>query len=160
MRLTAEEAYAKYADRVFAAAFAVCRDRADADDVTQDTFVRYMAQDREYDCEEHVKAWLLRVAVNRARDLTRAFWRRGRVPWEEYMTGLPFAEPADGRLFAAVMALPERYRTVIHLFYYEGCAVGEIASVLHTREGTVKSRLSRGRKLLKNILMEDWNDDE
>ena len=160
MRLAADQAYEKYADRVFAAAFAVCRDRADALDVTQDTFVRYMTREQDYQSEEHVKAWLLRVAVNRARDLSRSFWRRNRASWEDYMAELPFEEPADGRLFAAVMALPERYRTVIHLFYYEGCAVGEIASVLHTREGTVKSRLSRGRKLLKNILMEDWNDDE
>ena len=66
MRLSADEAYEKYADRVFAAAFSVCRDRADADDVTQDTFLRYMDREREYESEEHLKAWLLRVAVNRA----------------------------------------------------------------------------------------------
>ena len=160
MRLSADEAYKKYADRVFAAAFSVCRDRADADDVTQDTFLRYMAREREYESEEHVKAWLLRVAVNRARDLTRSLWRKNRAPWEDYMAELPFEEPADGRLFAAVMALPEKYRVVIHLFYYEGCGVGEMARLLSAREGTVKSRLSRGRKLLKNMLKEEWDDDE
>ncbi len=160
MRLSADQAYEKYADRVFAAAFAVCRDRADADDVTQDTFMRYMTHERDFQSEEHVRAWLLRVAVNRARDLARSFWRRNRAPWEEYMTELPFAEPADGRLFAAVMALPERYRTVIHLFYYEDMSISQLARLLGTREGTVKSRLSRGRKLLKNALMEEWNDDE
>ena len=76
------------------------------------------------------------------------------------MAELPFAEPADSRLFGAVMALPERYRTVIHLFYYEDMSVAEIAGLLSVREGTVKSRLSRGRKLLKNELMEEWDDDE
>ena len=160
MRLSATEAYEKYADRVFAAAFAVCRDRADADDVTQDTFTRYIARDQQYESEEHIKAWLLRVAVNRARDMTRAFWRKNRVPWEDHMAELPFEEPADSRLFAAVMALPERYRTAIHLFYYEDWTIAQIASALHAREGTVKSWLSRGRKLLKNILMEEWDDDE
>ena len=160
MRLTAGEAYEKYADRVFAAAFAVCRDRADADDVTQDTFMRYMTHGQDYESEEHVKAWLLRVAVNRARDLARSFWRRNRASWEEYMTELPFEEPADRDLFGAVMALPEKYRTVIHLFYYEDMSVAQIAGLLSDREGTVKSRLSRGRKLLKNVLMEEWNDDE
>ena len=160
MRLSADEAYKKYADRVFAAAFSVCRDRADADDVTQDTFLRYMAREREYESEEHVKAWLLRVAVNRARDLARSLWHKSRVPWEDYMAELPFEEPADSRLFAAVMALPEKYRVVIHLFYYEGCGVGEMARLLSAREGTVKSRLSRGRKLLKNMLKEEWDDDE
>ena len=160
MRLSADKAYEKYADRVFAAAFSVCRDRADADDVTQDTFLRYMAREREYESEEHVKAWLLRVAVNRARDVTRSLWHKSRIPWEDYMAELPFAEPADGRLFGAVMALPERYRVVIHLFYYEGYGVGEIARLLSAREGAVKSRLSRGRKLLKNMLKEEWDDDE
>ena len=160
MRLSADQAYEKYADRVFAAAFAVCRDRADADDVTQDTFMRYMTHERDFQSEEHVKAWLLRVAVNRARDLARSFWRKNRTPWEETMTQLPFAEPADSRLFAAVMALPERYRTAIHLFYYEDMSVAQIARLLGTREGTVKSRLSRGRRLLKNTLMEEWDDDE
>ena len=160
MRLSAAEAYEKYADRVFAAAFSECRDRADADDVTQDTFMRYLDRDQDYRDEEHLKAWLLRVAVNRARDLTRAFWRRNRVPWEDTMAELPFEEPADRDLFAAVLGLPEKYRVVIHLFYYEDYGVGRIAALLGLREGTVKSRLSRGRTLLKNILMEDWNDDE
>lgn len=160
MRLSAAEAYEKYADRVFAAAFAVCRDRADADDVTQDTFMRYIARGQQYESEEHLKAWLLRVAVNRARDLTRSLWHRSRVPWEDCMAELPFEEPADSRLFAAVMALPERYRTAIHLFYYEDWTIAQIASALHAREGTVKSWLSRGRKLLKNTLMEEWDDDE
>ncbi len=160
MRLSATEAYEKYADRVFAAAFAVCRDRADADDVTQDTFTRYIARDQQYESEEHIKAWLLRVAVNRARDLTRAFWRKNRAPWEDHVAELAFEEPADSRLFAAVMSLPERYRTAIHLFYYEDWTIAQIASALHAREGTVKSWLSRGRKLLKNILMEEWDDDE
>ena len=160
MRLSAAQAYEKYADRVFAVAFSVCRDRADADDVTQDTFMRYLTCDQNYRDEEHLKAWLLRVAVNRAKDLTRAFWRRNRVSWEDTMAELPFEEPADRDLFAAVMDLPEKYRVAIHLFYYEDYSIAQIAVLLGLREGTVKSRLSRGRTLLKNTLMEDWNDDE
>ena len=66
----------------------------------------------------------------------------------------------DSRLFEAVMELPDKYRTVIHLFYYEEYSVREIADILRCREGTVKSQLSRGRALLKTKLKEDWNDDE
>ena len=76
------------------------------------------------------------------------------------MAEAAFEEPADGRLFAAVMELPERYRIVIHLFYYEDYSVREIAKLLHCREGTVKSQLSRGRALLKTKLKEEWDDDE
>lgn len=160
MKLPADTVYESYADRVFAAAFSICRCRDDADDVVQDTFIQYFSQNREFESEEHIKAWLLRVAINRAKDITSSFWRRNRVSWEEHMDELVFEEPADKGLFSAVMQLPERYRIVIHLFYFEDYSVGEIAALLLTREGTVKSQLSRGRKLLKNMLMEDWNDDE
>ena len=76
------------------------------------------------------------------------------------MEELPFEEPGDGRLFEAVMSLPARYRMVIHLYYYEGYSVSEIAGILRCRDGTVKSQLSRGRALLKKMLKEDWSDDE
>lgn len=160
MKLPADKIYELFADRVFAAAFSVCRSKADADDVVQDTFVRYCSRSREFESEEHIRAWLLRVAINRARDLSSSFWHRNRVSWEEYMNDLEFTEPQDSHLFQAVMSLPQRYRTVVHLFYYEDYSVAEIAQLLQSREGTVKSQLSRGRKLLKNMLMEDWNDDE
>ena len=76
------------------------------------------------------------------------------------MNELAFEEPEDSRLFEAVMRLPDKYRIVIHLFYDEDYTVAEIAGILKCREGTVKSRLSRGRKFLKTMLLEEWNDDE
>lgn len=76
------------------------------------------------------------------------------------MNELTFEEPEDSRLFEAVMRLPDKYRIVIHLFYYEDYTIAEIAQILKRREGTVKSQLNRGRKLLKTMLMEEWNDDE
>ena len=155
MRLTVEDAFQKYGDRVFSAAFSICRNREDADDVVQDTFLRYHIKNLQYMDETHLKAWLLRVAINRAKDITAAFWRRNRVSWEAYMEELEFTQPEDRSLFRAVMALPEKYRLVIHLYYYEECSIREIASLLHTGEGTIKSRLSRGRTLLKTMLTED-----
>lgn len=160
MKLTVDEAFQKYGDRVFSAAFSVCRNRADADDIVQNTFFKYYSLDLAYESESHIKAWLMRVAINQAKDLTRSFWQRNKVAWEEYMNELVFEEPEDSRLFEAVMRLPEKYRIVIHLFYYEDYAVSEIAGILKCREGTVKSQLSRGRRLLKTMLMEEWNDDE
>ena len=160
MKLPTDEAYNQYADRVFASAFSVCRNRADADDVTQDTFIKYHTADLDYTDENHLRAWLLRVAINRAKDLKGSFWQKQRVDWEDYMAELPFEEPADSRLFEAVMRLPDRYRVVIHLFYYEDYSIREIAELLKSREGTVKSQLNRGRALLKTTLMEEWNDDE
>ena len=148
MKLSAEDAFRLYGDRVFSAAFSVTGNQADADDAVQDTD------------EDHIRAWLLRVAINRARDQKRSFWEKHRVSWEDYMETLVFEAPEDKSLFEAVMSLPAKYRTVIHLFYYEDYSVARIAEILHSREGTVKSQLNRGRQLLKTKLMEAWNDDE
>lgn len=160
MRLPADEAFRRYGQRLFRAAFSVCRNRDDAEDVVQNTFIKYHRLDLDYASEEHLRAWLLRVAVNGAKDICASFWRRKRATWEDYMGQLTFAEEADSRLFRAVMDLPQKYRLAIHLFYYEDYSVREIAQLLRIREGTVKSQLSRGRKLLKNMLQEEWDDDE
>ena len=160
MRLSVDETFQKYGDRIFSAAFSVCRNRADADDVVQDTLIRYYSLNKEFENEAHLKAWLIRVSVNRAKDINTSFWRRNTVEWEDTMDGPAFEAPEDSRLFEAVMRLPEKYRTVIHLFYYEDYAVEEIAAILRCPKGTVKSQLNRGRKLLKNTLQEEWNDDE
>ncbi len=160
MRLTADEAIRRYGDRMYAAAFSVCRSHDDADDAVQDALIKYHTLRLDYHDEEHLKAWLLRVTINRAKDIASSFWRRNTASWEDYMATLPFEAPEDSRLFEAVMRLPEKYRTVIHLFYYEEYSVREIAQLLRSREGTVKSQLSRGRKLLKTMLGEEWDDDE
>ena len=160
MKLPTDEAFRKYGDSVFRAAFSICRDRADADDVTQNTFVKYHCQQREFAGEDHVRAWLLRVAINQAKDLAACFWRRNRTPWQDYLASLPPAPPEEGRLLEAVLSLPQRYRAVLHLFYYEDYSIREIGQTLGLGESAVKSRLSRGRRLLKNMLQEDWDDDE
>lgn len=160
MKLSAEDAFRQFGDRVFSAAFSATGSKEDADDVVQDTFLKYWDTDQDFTDENHIKAWLLRVAINRSRDLLRSFWHRKKVPWEDYMEELSFEEPEDKSLFEAVMELPRKYRVTIHLHYYEDLSVSEIAQILHTTEGTVKSQLSRGRKLLKTKLMEAWDDDE
>ena len=128
MKLSAEDAFRLYGDRVFSAAFSVTGNQADADDAVQDTYLRYCSYDKEFTDEDHIRAWLLRVAINRARDQKRSFWEKHRVSWED--------------------------------FCYEDYSVARIAEILHSREGTVKSQLNRGRQLLKTKLMEAWNDDE
>ncbi|MBQ9045326.1 MAG: sigma-70 family RNA polymerase sigma factor [Oscillospiraceae bacterium] len=160
MKLTIEEAFRRYGDAVFRAAFSVCRSGTDADDVVQDTFLKYHTRAPEFMSEAHLKAWLLRVAMNRAKDLAAAHRRKNEVAWETFRDTLTFEQSEDRDLFDAVMRLPEKYRAVIHLFYYEEYAINEIADLLHRRPGTVKSQLSRARALLKTTLTEEWNDDE
>ena len=160
MRLSTEETLTKYKNRLFTIALNICQNPADADDAVQDVFIKYYSLKKEFDDETHLKAWLIRVTINRAKDITASFWRRHRETLEEYMETLVFEDPEDGRLFEAVMKLPEKYRITIHLYYYEEYSVREIADILKSRESTVKSQLSRGRKLLREKLKEEWNDEE
>ncbi|MBR5112446.1 MAG: sigma-70 family RNA polymerase sigma factor [Clostridia bacterium] len=159
MRLPIETVVEKYKQPLFAAAFGVCRNADDADDAVQDAFIKYYQSDKEFDDEKHLRAWLIKVTVNRSKDIISSFWKRNRVSWEDYMETVTFEMPEDRDLFSAVMKLDDKYRTVIHLFYYEEYSVKEIADILGSRESTVKSQLSRGRLQLKMMLSEDWNDE-
>ncbi|MEZ3473081.1 MAG: sigma-70 family RNA polymerase sigma factor [Lachnospiraceae bacterium] len=138
----------------------MCKNTQDAEDVVQETFVQYYTTKKEFESEQHVRAGLMRVAVNKAKNVNRTFWRRNKVSIEEYMETLTFETPEAETLFETVMQLPEKYRIVIHLYYYEDYAVSEIADILKLSESNVKTRLSRGRGMLRKALKEDWNDDK
>lgn len=160
MRSDTQVLFETYRQNVYAAAFSVCKNAADAEDILQETFLQYHQTNKQFESEQHIRAWLLRVALNRAKDVYRQKKRRRETALEDYVETLTFPSPESGALFSAVMALPEHYRSVIHLFYYEDYTVDEIAKLLHLTQSNVKVRLSRGRKLLKESLGEDWNDDE
>lgn len=110
--------------------------------------------------KEHIESWLYKVAINKAKDIQRKFWKRKQVSMEDYMATIPFDRSQDEELFQAVMALPSKYSIVIHLYYYEDYSIKEIAQQLKLNEGNVKVRLSRARQLLKKQLKENWNDEE
>lgn len=156
MRIATEVLVEKYKDHLFAAAFNVCKNAADADDVVQDTFLQYHTTNRQFENEQHIRAWLIRVAINKAKNINLSFWRQKGVPLEEYMETLTFETPEAQTLFTEVMKLPEKYRIVIHLFYYEDYTIREIAKIMNVTESNVKVRLTRGRRLLRNVLKEEW----
>lgn len=160
MRQEVQELVALYRDNLFAAAFNVCKNAQDAEDAVQDTFIQYYTSSKEFENEQHIRAWLIRVAINKAKNMNHTFWRQNKRSLEEYMETLTFETPESEDLFETVMGLPEKYRIVIHLFYYEDYTIREIAKILKLSETNVKVRLSRGRKQLKDSLQEGWEDDE
>ncbi|MDO4280714.1 MAG: sigma-70 family RNA polymerase sigma factor [Peptococcaceae bacterium] len=160
MRLPLQTLVEREQDSLYRAAFSMCGNRMDAEDAVQEAFVQYYMSKKEFESETHIHAWLLRVAINRAKNISRSFWRRNKCSLEEEILALSFADEDDRSLFEAVMALPEKYRVVIHLFYYEDYAVREIAQILKLSESNVKTRLSRGRNMLRQSLKEAWEDDE
>lgn len=124
----------------------------DAEDAVQDVFLRLLVKAPRFRDGEHEKAWLLRATLNRASDLRRG--RRDDVPLEE--VNAPADAPPDyGPLLSAVRSLPEAYSAVIHLYYYEGYSIKEIARALALPVPTVGTRLARGRQRLRGILKEE-----
>lgn len=160
MRRSVQELFGKYQDNLYIIAFNVCKNAEDAKDVVQDTFMQYYLTNKEFDNEQHIRAWLIRVAINKAKNVTGTFWRKNKTSLEDYMETLTFETPESEELFETVMQLPEKYRIVIHLFYYEEYTVHEIADILKLSESNVKVRLSRGRSMLKEKLQEGWENDE
>ena len=125
---------------------------ADAEDAVQDVFLRVLTHAPRFRDREHEKAWLLRSALNRASDLRRR--RRDDAPLDEVQDAA--AESPDyGPLLSAVRSLPEAYSAVIHLYYYEGYSIKEIARLLALPVPTVGTRLARGRDRLREMLKEE-----
>lgn len=159
MRLPVQELIAKYKNNIYAVAFNICKNADDAEDVVQDTFLQYYSSKKTFETEQHIRAWLLRVAINKAKNMATSFWHRNRTSLEDYIETLVFKTPESKGLFENVMNLPDKYRITIHLFYYEDYTIKEIADILKISESNVKVRLSRGRALLKDTLKEECEDD-
>ena len=141
----------KYFNMIYKLALAQTRDIDIAEDVTSDVFLKYMETKKVFESEEHIKAWLLRVTINTSKSVFSSSWFKKTVPLEETLEGAGIPEE-ESEVYLAVMNLPEKYRTVIHLFYYEDFSILEIADILNSKEGTVKSQLLRARALLKDAL--------
>ncbi len=143
----------RYMDMVFRLAFSYMKSASDADDVTQNVLLRLLRNTKPFACEEHTRFWLVRVTVNECKRALRSPWRRaGDI--EEYANELRFETPEHSELFYAVMELPEKYRTAIYLYYYEDYSTDEIARLTGIPAATVRTRLRRGRELLRAGLEE------
>lgn len=146
-----DAALAQYGDTVYRLAFAYTRNRADADDVFQEVFLRYFRRAPAFETEEHRKAWLLRVTINRAKSCL------SKMPHEPQETAdaAPFSAPESLELHEALLRLAPKYRTVIHLFYYEGYTAEEIGALLHRKPATVRTQLTRARRRLASLLQDE-----
>ncbi len=141
-----------YGDTVYRVAYSYIRNRADSEDIVQDTFVKLLKSDKSFDSEEHIKAWLIRVAVNLAKNMVSSAWFSRRMELSE---DIPTETAEDNGLSAAMDELDGKYSAVIYLRYYEGYSVREIARLLRISEPNVKARLMRGREKLKQYLGEE-----
>lgn len=144
-----EEVMGRYQTMVFRLAYSYTRSRSDAQDMCQEVFLRYFCSRPPFASEEHRRAWLLRVTVNRCKTHLTSWWVRRTVPLDDR---IPMPEPEPLALDEALRQLAEKDRLVIHLFYYEECSTREIARMMRTTEGAVRTRLTRARQRLGDIL--------
>lgn len=155
-----DDAVRRYADMVYRLAILNTRDTHEADDVFQEVFLKLFRHKESILSEEHMKAWLIRVTINQCRSLATTVWNKRRVSLDavEEMADETVAEDYS-EVYEAVKDLPDKYREVIHLFYYEELQINEIAKVLNRNEGTIKTQLARGRKLLQDKLKGNFGDE-
>ena len=149
-----EDAIRRHGTAVYRLAYAYMRSPHDADDVFQDVFLRYAEKAPAFRDDEHQRAWLLRVTINRCRSLQRQWLRRKHLP----ITGEPaaaFHSPEESAVDEAMARLPQKYRTVIHLHYYEGYTTDDIARITQQRPSAVRTQLTRARRLLGGLLKGD-----
>jgi len=174
-RVETESALELYTTMVYGIALTHTRNREDADDVFQEVFLAYHRKQPSFNDEEHRKSWLIVTTLNCARQNTDNSWRRKVVALQDVESltaveslqdsentgdfGFTFATEEQDQLFAAFSELPQKYRTVLHLFYFEDMPIKDIATALGIEAGTVKTQLSRGRALLRESLKGDYFDE-
>ena len=160
-----ERAMAQWGSMVYRLALNQMRSPQDADDVAQDVFLRLHKDRTTFKDSEHLKAWLIRTAINRCNELRRSAWARRVVPTadadlERAMKGSsPAARLVESEVWDAVGRLPENMRLIVHLHYFEGYPLDEIARMLRCNPATVRTRLHRARKRLKLDLEEEARHD-
>lgn len=148
----------KYSPMVYRLAYALVKSRADADDIHQEVFLKYMKYNPRFEGEEHEKAWFIRVTTNQCRNWWKSAWKKRVVSLSEYKEEYVeqnLFEEKDKELIEIVRLLPQKYRIVIHLFYYEELSIEEMADILGRKPSTVRTQLTRARKLLGELLKEE-----
>ena len=149
-----EQTARRYGDTIFRVAYHAVKDRGEAEDVTQTVLLRLYLNKGNFESEDHLKHWLLRVTVNESRKVLRSAWRRRTIPLEGWDG--PIEEPQErSDVLEAVLELEAKYRLPVYLYYYEGCSVKEVAQILHTNPSTVQTRMQRAREKLKIALTDD-----
>jgi RNA polymerase sigma-70 factor (ECF subfamily) len=157
-----EDVLRLYSDMVYRLAFSRVKSSHDASDITQDVFLKYIRAEKTYNDEEHRKAWLIKTTVNTSKTLVLSSWNRRRSSVEISDDGLGVAHSYEDKslknietksvILSAVLNLPKKYRTVIHLFYYEDMPLSEISEATGLSLNTVKSQLHRARLMLRDDL--------
>lgn len=146
----------KYSTTLIRLSFSYVKSLADAEDITQEVFISLMKRGHGFENEEHEKAWLIRVTINKSKNHLKSSWIKLNVPIPEDLGYLPEEE---SEVLLHLLDLPTKYRSVLHLYYYENYNMNEIAKLLGKKPATIGTWLSRGRNLLKEKLIGGFDNE-
>lgn len=146
-----EEIYERHRMTVYRVCFAYMKNPVDTEDAVQETFIRLINKNPKFESEEHEKAWLIRTAANICKDELK-HWRRKNENIDDHLELQTGDTIKTDDVFQAVMELPDKYKTVIYLYYYEGYDSAEIAGILKKPNSTIRNHLHEARNLLKERL--------
>ena len=145
----------QYADTVRRLCMIHLKNYADTEDIFQTVFLKYVLSSVAFENEEHEKAWFIRVTINACKDLLKSFFRNHTVSLEKILEQPALMPPDNREVLEAVFSLPEKYRDVIYLHYYEEYTAPQISQILGKNVNTVYTLLNRSRQLLKKQLEGD-----
>lgn len=143
--------YEEFADDIFRLCYSFMKNQMDAEDAVQETFLKYFHSDKKFESMEHQKAWLIVTASNHCKDLLKQRWRKAK-DLDDYMDIVGEEKVMVDEVMELVMKLPEKYKTAVYLYYYEGYDSREIAHLLRKPDSTIRTYLQKARKLLRQEL--------
>ncbi len=146
----------KYLDDVYRTVFCYCKNKENAEDAVQNAFLKLLnSKDINFNNEDHSKRWLIRVALNECKNMWQSFWNRNKLSFDELDTDPSYRDETHEELMEILDQLPQNYKSVVHLYYYEGYSVKEISMILGISESNVQIRLKRARDKMKTLLKEE-----
>ncbi|KQL50026.1 RNA polymerase subunit sigma-70 [Brevibacillus choshinensis] len=144
------ELYQRHADLVYRLCYIYLKNPVDAEDAVQSVFIKLIKSQMVFNDNEHEKAWLMVTTRNYCKDSLKNWWKTRRVALDSLPEVASWnGNESSGEVLARMLSLPEKYKTVLYLYYFEEYSVKEISEMLGHKESTIQTQLSRGRKLLK-----------
>ena len=152
------EIYTRHVNTIYRICYTYMKNSSDTEDIVQETFIRLMKFGGSYESEEHEKAWLIRTAANLCKDNLKHWWRK-RENLEDYQNLQDDNNTKNDDTLEAVMSLPDKYKTVVYLYYYEGYTSVEISKILSKPQSTIRNYLHEARNILRTKLGSDLNEE-
>ena len=150
--------YSRHVKTIYRICYTYMKNSTDTEDIVQETFIKFMKSGGAFENEDHEKAWLIRTATNLCIDSLRHWWRK-RENLEDYENTLGTDNLQKDYTLEAVMSLPDKYKTVVYLYYYDGYTSVEISRILSKPQSTIRNYLHEARNILRTTLGSDLNDE-